>query len=196
MSSKTYVNFKTPRGVVQYPRLDKPYRFDMAQNRSVPDPDGQFETGLVISKADAKPLIDAIDLAIEKSGVKPNHLPYKEDKENGTVIFKLKAYGKTKDGKPTKLMYRDSKLKELPSSFVPNAGSEIYASGYVSVAKMGARLNLKEIQVLKYVAKPTVFSEEEDGFEYDGEDYNDNNETETTVAETSEKAEPRSGTDF
>jgi len=180
MSGKTYVSFKTNRGVAVYPRLDKAYSFDMGKNRSMPDPDGQLETGMTMSSEDAEPLIASITEAVKKSGITPEHLPYKVDKETKTVTFKLKAYGKTKEGVATRIPHRDGKANMLPSSFTLTAGSEFKASGYISVARKGARLNLKEIQVLKYVPAASTFEAEDDGWVYEGEPDN-NNEMDSTI---------------
>lgn len=65
------ISYISPKGTAQWPKLDQPYGWSEAQQRNVPDPDGQFETVLLVSEKDAQPLIASIKQAIEQSGIKP-----------------------------------------------------------------------------------------------------------------------------
>ena len=181
MTQKQYVNFKTPRGAAKYPKLDQPYVWSDSANKSVPDPEGQYETKLVIPAKDAAPLIKVIDDAIKDTGIKPKHLPYRKeiDKESdeptGNIEFTFKRYGKATDGKPNKIAYFDSKGVMIKRDVDLTSGSTIIVSGWISVAKMGARLNLKAVQVIKLVERQV------DGFDAveDDDAYVANDEEET-----------------
>lgn len=182
MTKKTkLVSYMTPKGTAKWPRLDQPYSWSEAQQRNVPDAEGQFETMLLIPEKDAKPLIDVIKQAIDQSGIKPKNLPYKKEQDRetgeytGNIEFKLKAYGKTKEGGPNKIKFFDSQGKPIPSNIYLTSGSTIRALGWVSVAKMGARLNLREVQIINLIERPTTgFDAVAGGFVYDGEDEADN----------------------
>lgn len=159
MSKTPITNFKTPRGTAKYPRLDQPYTWNDAANKSMPDPEGQFETKLLIPEKEAKPLIKVIEGAIAESGIKPKHLPWKAeidkdtDEPTGNIEFSLKRYGLSKEGKKNKIAYFDARGAMIKSDIDLTAGSTVIMSGWVSVAKMGARLNLKAIQVIKLIER-------------------------------------------
>jgi hypothetical protein len=190
MNKAKYVNFVTPRGVAKYPKLDQPYVWDQGANRSVPSADGQYETLLLLPEDQAKVLVKSIKDAIEQSGITPTHVPYKKEvdketkKPTGMIEFKFKAYGKSKDGSKNVLKFFDAKAKPAPGLKL-TSGSEIKIDGYVSVAKMGARLNIRQIQVLSLVETPSSFAAEE-GFEYDDtvETNNKNNAFDETADES------------
>lgn len=190
MTKAKYFNFVTPRGVAKYPKLDQPYVWDQGANRSVPSADGQYETLLVLPEDQAKVLVKTIKDAIEASGITPNHVPYKKEvdkdtkKPTGNVEFKFKAYGKSKDGQRNVLKFFDAKAKAAPGLKL-TSGSEIKIDGYVSVAKMGARLNIRQIQVLSLVEAPSAFAAEE-GFEYD--DSVENNKNTNAFNETADES--------
>ena len=203
MSSK-YVNFITPKATVKYPKLDQPYTWSQAQNRSVPDPDGQYEAVLVMSEQEAAPFLKTLKEAIKASGIDPKNLPFKKEidkdtkKPTGNIEFKFKAYGKTKTGERNRVKLVDAKLRPLPSSFRLTTGSTVAFSGYVTVAKLGARLNLRGVQVISLADTHDAGFEAAEGFEWDGEedDYNNNNSTETTVGGTTAKADEHETFDF
>lgn len=172
MASKN-LNYVSPRGIAKYPKTDQPYSWSQAQNRSVPDADGQYELVLVMPIKEFKPLKELIDEAIQQAGIKPQNLPFKKEKdkdtgeETGNVEVKFKAYGKRKEGGMNRLKFVDAKSNPMPSNFPLTSGSAVRAEGWISVAKMGARLNLRSIQVISLAEKASVFTAEE-GFEYDG----------------------------
>lgn len=182
------ISFVSPRGTARYPKVDQPYSWSNAQNRSVPDPEGQYELKLIMPAKDAKGIKDAVDEAIKQVGVKPTHLPFEKEKdkdtgaETGNVIVKFKAYGKRKDGSANRLKFVDAKLHPLPSNFRLTSGSVCKVDGYITVAKLGARLNIRAIQVIDLAPESGShnFSEEE-GFEYEDDT------TETTVGTTNEE---------
>lgn len=185
MNKKQSVPFKTPRGVAKYPRLDQPYSWSDASNRNIPDPDGQFETKLVVPEKDAQPLIDLIKGAIKEAGIKPKHIPYKPeidkdtDEPTGNIEFTLKRYGKDTQGKPNKIAYFDSKGAMIKRDVDLTGGSVIICSGWVAVSKQSARLNLKAIQVIKLIERSVEgFAPVDDEDAYVAEDDDSNNEFE------------------
>lgn len=185
MSSKN-INYVSPRGTAKYPKLDQPYSWNSTQNRSVPDPDGQYELVLVMPIKDFAPLKASIDEAIKQSGIKPQNLPYKKEKDKdtgedtGNVEVKFKAYGKRREGGANKIAFVDAKAKPMPSNYALTSGSVVKAEGWISVAKMGARLNLRSVQVISLAERAIAFAPEDDGYEYDGEVTNNNKNNETS----------------
>lgn len=166
-----YVDFVSPRGTAKYPKLTQPFSWNQSENRSVPDPDGQYEMTLLMTAEDASVLKKKVDEASSLAGIKPKSVPFKKEmdkdteKETGLIEVKFKAYGKKKDGSVNRVAMFDAKKAMLPTDFVLTSGSVVKASGYISVAKLGARLNLRAIQVIDYV-EPVADNpfEEEDGF--------------------------------
>lgn len=189
MSSK-YINFVSPRGVAKWPKTDQAYSWSNAQNRSVPDPEGQFELVISMTAEDFAPFKKVIDEAVAQSGLKPTNLPYKKEvdkdtgEKTGNVEVKFKAYGKTKNGEVAKIKFVDAKARPMPSNFPLTSGSVVKVDGYVSVAKLGARLNMRAVQVIELAEGSSSFTAE-DGFEWDGVK---ENTTETTVGSHNEKA--------
>lgn len=172
-----YHSFVSPRGTFRYPKLDQPYSFNTKLNKSMPDPEGQFEATLVLSNEDAIPFIKKVQEAIKDSGIEPANLPYKKvtdrdtGKPTGEVEFKFKAYGRDKNGSPQRIKFFDAKAKPIKSSsFALTSGSEGKIEGYISVAKLGARLNIRGVQVLALIERASAFTAEDDGFVYDGAD--------------------------
>lgn len=184
-AKKKLVNYISPKGTAKYPRVDQPYSFSQQQNRTVPDPDGQYELTLLMSPQDAAEIKKKVEEAIKIEGIKPTNLPYKKEvdkdtgKETGLVEVKFKAYGKKKDGTANKIVYYDSKGNLLPRNFLLTSGSVVKAAGYISVAKLGARLNLRSVQVINYVKREAdnPFGVEEGGFEYEAADFDNEEET-------------------
>lgn len=185
MAKKQYVDFVSPRGTAKYPRCDQPYSFNQRLKRSQPDPEGQFELTLLMSPDDAGVIKKKVEEAIKIEGIKPNNLPYKKEvdkdtgKDTGLIEVKFKAYGKKKDGTANRIKFVDAKGNALPSSFRLTSGSVVKAAGYVSVAQLGARLNLRSVQVINYVPYEDTSNPftEEDGFVYDEADFADHEVT-------------------
>jgi hypothetical protein len=174
MSNKKNTQFTSPKGIAKYPKLDQPYTYNTAVGRSMPDPKGQYEVALIMSKADFAPFKQTIDEAIAKSGFKPQHLPYKKEidkdtgEETGNVEVKFKAYGADRSGKRNRIPFCDAKTRPMPSNLALTSGSTIKIDGWISVAAMGARLNIRSVQVINLVERASAFQPEE-GYEYDGE---------------------------
>lgn len=183
------INFVSPRGTAKYPKIDQPYSWSNAQNRSVPDSEGQYELNIVMPEKDATPIKEAVKEAIKLAGIKPTNLPFKKEidkdtgAETGNVEVKFRAYGKRKDGSVNKIKVVDAKLHPMPSNFRLTSGSIVKVDSYITVAKLGARLNIRAVQVLDLAPEMggNNFSAEE-GFEYEEDDA-----TETTVGTTNEE---------
>lgn len=130
--------FVSPRGTFRYPKLNEP---DYG-TENFPKPDGEYSVRLILTEADAQPLVDQLqphlDAAVEEAQAKFKELPVATRKKlkevtvndlyqieydpeteeaTGNVIFKfaMKASGKTKDGKEwsRKPAIFDSKGKRL-----------------------------------------------------------------------------------
>ncbi|WP_316173000.1 hypothetical protein [Bradyrhizobium sp. SZCCHNRI2049] len=149
---KKYTKFKTPRGVYVYPKLHKAYKWDEASERSLPNPDGDYSTRLSVPSKEAQPLVSLIKQAIKESGVKPKHVPYEDEEKDGektgNVLFKLKAYGKTKDGEINRIKFFDADGTAIKGVVHVTGGSTGRLLGWISVSKMGCRLNIREAQII------------------------------------------------
>lgn len=176
-TANKYTNFISPRGTAKYPKTSTPMSWSQAQNRSVPDADGQYEMKIVVASAVAAPFVKVIQAAIKESGITPKNVPFKKLMEQdgktptGFVEFTFKAYGKKKDGTVNKINFFDGKAKPAKGLEL-TSGSEVKVSGYISVAKLGARLTMRDVQVLKLAeadAGPNPFQAEEGAYEFDNE---------------------------
>lgn len=183
MTKTKTVAFKTPRGVAKYPRLTKPYSYNEAAGRFMPDDDGQFEMRLIVSEKDAQPLIKLIKDAITESGIKPKNLPWKPEKDKdtdeptGNIEFTLRRYGKDTQGRPNKIAFFDSKGVMIKRDVDLTSGSTIICSGWINVSKQSARMNLKAVQVIKLVERQVEgFDAVDDEDAYVAEDDDNNNE--------------------
>jgi hypothetical protein len=190
-AKKKYVKFKTPPGAGVYTKLHKAFKWDDASERSLPNPDGDLSTGLRLSNKDAQPLLDTVKAAIKESGVKPKYLPYSDEvidgKKTGNVLFKLKAYGKTKDGEINKIKFYDSAGTPLKGVINVTSGSTIALQGWISVAKMGARMNIRECQIIDLAEMQGEGFAAHEGGSFRADDLDDDemeDETETKTADT------------
>jgi hypothetical protein len=166
MAKREVVKFRTAAGAAKYPKLDRAYSWSNTENRSIPDPDGQFELTVSFTPEDAKPIEAAVQQAIKLAGIEPKNLPFKRNEETGMIEVKFKAYGTRRDGSPNRVPQVDSAVNPLPGDFKLTSGSVVKVSGWISVAKLGCRLNMDGVQVLKYVPyeAKTQFEPENDGF--------------------------------
>lgn len=186
MANNKFVDFVSPRGTAKYPRLHEARSWNQAANKSVPDPDGQYELTLLMTPEDAAVLKKKVAEASQLAGVKPKSIPFNEEvdkdtqKETGLIEVKFKAYGKKKDGSTNRVAMFDAKKHMLPADFTLTSGSVVKAAGYVSVAKLGARLNLRSVQVIDYVEPvPSNPFDEEDGFAVSNNENNGSHNEET-----------------
>lgn len=159
MTKTKSVQFKTARGLALYPHLDRLYAWNDAANKSMPHPDGDYDTKLIVSAKEAAPMIELIKQTIKDAGIKPKFLPFSDeiDKETGektgNVIFTLKRYGKSQDGKLNKIGFFDAKGRMIQRTIEITTGSTIICSGWISVSAKSARLNLKNVQIIKLIER-------------------------------------------
>jgi hypothetical protein len=164
-----------------YPRINKTYRFDSGENRSVPceplEDGARYEIKFRMSKEAAKALWHQMEQAY--AGKKEASWPDKFDnpftKEEGTYVFKagLKgAYGKDLTFKPVQY---DAKGAKLPEDFLLTTGSTVNIAVTFTPYNMreaGVSLRLRAVQVIKYVpmAATSPFGAVEGGFEFSAEE--------------------------
>lgn len=149
------------RGKARWPKLDQPYKYDMAAQRSVPDPDGKLSIDVIVDAGPAEKIITAIKAAAREGGLtKVKNWPYEPEtdretgEETGRTIFKAWQYGKKKDGSVRKMPHWDAKVEKLPDGFRLTSGSEVIISVRPSAYKTlggGVCLYLDGVQVVKYV---------------------------------------------
>lgn len=178
MAKKTIT---TPIGVAVYPRVERAdTKFDKA---------GVYSVKLRLSSAEGGPIIKMIEHGIDTAvasakeknpgkKVKRADAPYSVDDDSGDYLinFKLKASGKTKEGKEftQKVSVFDAKGKPFLNSKI-GGGSRIrvgFEMGefYTALIGAGVTLRLRAVQVIDYTeynggdAKSYGFGEE-DGFE-------------------------------
>ena len=167
-----------------WPRINKPYRFDNAENRTVPcdafDDNAKYEIKFRMTKDQAKALYlgmcEAYEARKEKGWPEKVDMPFTKD-DDGMYTYKatLKgAYGKEATLKPVQY---DSKGVKLPEDFMLTTGSTVnIAVIFVpyNMREAGISLRLKAVQVIKYVPMEAAspFSAVEGGFEFKAEDDN------------------------
>lgn len=167
-----------------WPRINKPYRFDNAENRTVPcdafDDNAKYEMKFRMTKDQAKALYGemckAYEARKEKGWPEKVDMPFAKD-DDGMYSYKatLKgAYGKEATLKPVQY---DSKGVKLPDDFMLTTGSTVnVAVVFVpyNMREAGISLRLKAVQVIKYVPMETSspFGAVEGGFEFKAEDDN------------------------
>lgn len=172
--------FQLPAGDAVYPKLDRPYTYDKAKQRSFPDPKGKYSTGVAVDAEVAGPTIAKLKAFAKEAGLKSvKNWPFKDeqDKETGEptgrVIFNMKAYGSFQDGSPKKLPKFDAKASPLPADFRVTGGSTVRCRVIPNVYKElggGVKLTVTHVQVLTLADNTyNPFEAEGDGFTYDGE---------------------------
>ena len=157
------VQFMVSQVEALWPRLDKTYRFDSKEKRSVPcdvfDDGAKYEVGFRMNSGQAKKLFAQMKEAYtEKAG---DDWPEKFDnpfvkEEEGTYTFKssLKgAYGKDATRKPTQY---DASNSKLPNDFLLTTGSTINIAGVcvpynAKGVGTGVSLRMNAVQVTNYV---------------------------------------------
>lgn len=157
------MNYIIENAEVKYPRIDKTYKFDTTENRSVPcdplDDGATYSSQFILDKAQAKALqVAMVEAYAEKSATDdkwPKELPFPFKKTDdgryeGKVTFKG-AYGKEVTNKPKQY---DGANKELPDDFQLTTGSTANFSVTLvpyNMATTGVSLRLRAVQVTKYV---------------------------------------------
>jgi len=166
---------------ILYPRIDKPYRFDQAENHSVPcgplEKNAKYETKFRMDEETATALMQVMAVAYnekrKKNWPEKVPMPFVKD-EDGTYIGKCNLKGSF-DGieavNPPK--HFDAKNNELAEGFQLTTGSiaNLYVEtvpyhGGVDIGT-GVSLRLRAVQVITY--KPlearSPFEVDEEGFE-------------------------------
>ena len=164
-----------------WPRINKTYKFDNAENRTIPcdvfDEGAKYETRFRMSKAQAKALfvemVKAYETKKEASWPEKFDMPFKKE-EDGMYSHKASlkgAYGKDATFKPVQY---DSKGVKLPEDFMLTTGSTVnvavtFTPYFMRGADAGVSLRLRAVQVIKYVPMEasSPFSAVEGGFELD-----------------------------
>lgn len=150
-----------------YPKIDKPYRFDNAENRSVPcsplEDGAAYELSFKIAKSDAVEFWGFIDsawkeyLKANKKDVKTKmaNLPYKQDENDPDyLIFKAKlkaAYGAQTTKKPT--VFNAANQAITDEEFQLTTGSTVnvavQAVPYMTGMANGVSLRLRAVQLIE-----------------------------------------------
>jgi len=151
---------------IRYPRINRTYRFDSVENKTVPcdplDDGAAYELSFEISKEEAIELHKQC-MAVYKAAAeadtkrkwkeKPQYLPYKEPSEGDTFTVKGKlkgAYGTDKTNPPKQV---DAQRKDLPKDFMLTSGSKGNVWGklfaYNTGAVSGVSFRLRGVQVLE-----------------------------------------------
>jgi len=165
-----------------WPRINKPYRFDNAENRTVPctafDDGAKYEIKFRMTKDQAKALYLEMCKAYEERKEKgwPEKVdnPFTKD-DDGMYVYKatLKgAYGKEATLKPVQV---DSNGSKLPEDFMLTTGSTVSVAVIFvpyNMREAGISLRLKAVQVIKYVPmeSSTPFGKVEGGFTFQKDD--------------------------
>ncbi len=165
-----------------WPRINKPYRFDNAENRTVPcdafEDGAKYEIKFRMTKDQAKALYLEMCKAYEERKEKgwPEKVdnPFTKD-DDGMYVYKatLKgAYGKEATLKPVQV---DSNGSKLPEDFMLTTGSTVNVAVIFvpyNMREAGISLRLKAVQVIKYVPmeSSTPFGKVEGGFTFQKDD--------------------------
>ena len=165
-----------------WPRINKTYKFDNAENRTVPcDPfeDGaKYEMKFRMTKDQAKELYLGMCKAYEDRKEKgwPDKVdnPFTKD-DDGMYSYKASlkgAYGKEATLKPVQY---DSNGVKLPEDFMLTTGSTVNVAVIFvpyNMREAGISLRLKAVQVIKYVPMEasSPFEKVEGGFTFEKED--------------------------
>ena len=165
-----------------WPRINKPYRFDNAENRTVPctafDDGAKYEIKFRMTKDQAKALYLEMCKAYEERKEKgwPEKVdnPFTKD-DDGMYVYKatLKgAYGKEATLKPVQV---DSNGSKLPEDFMLTTGSTVNVAVIFvpyNMREAGISLRLKAVQVIKYVPmeSSTPFGKVDGGFTFQKDD--------------------------
>ena len=149
-----------------WPKIDKPYRFDNEENRSVPcaaDADGAaYELSFKMAKDDAKEFWSFIDdswkqylKANGKKAEKMKNQPFAEDKEDPNfLIFKAKIKA-SYSGQPTKkpTVFNAANQAIDDTDFQLTSGSTVnvavQAVPYMTGMASGVSLRLRAVQLLE-----------------------------------------------
>ena len=154
----------------RYPRINRPYRFDDKEMKSLPcdalDEGAAYDISFVMSKEQATDLHKVALQAWENAKAadtkrkwpeKPTNLPYKTDEQTGSIIGKAKLRAAYNGEKTRPPMQYDAKNNVLPADFLLTTGSKINLAltivPYNTGAVNGISLRLRAVQVIE-LAEP------------------------------------------
>lgn len=161
-----------------YPRIDRTYRYDNMENRSVPcdplDDGAEYSMKFKIPQAQAKEIFARMK-AVYDEAKKDNWPEFKnpfKKEEDGNYSYKTSlkgAYGTDKTKKPTQY---DAKVKPLPEDFQLTTGSVVNIAAqlvpYSTAIASGVSLRLRSVQVVELAERQERNPfEVVDGFESD-----------------------------
>ena len=184
-----------------WPKINRPYRFDNKEKRSVPcdatDDQAKYEIDFRMTKGQAQDLWKAMSNAYasqkEESWPEKIKNPFKKDEEGGTFTFKSKlAAAYNGNATPAPAQY-DAKNKQLDESFELTTGSTVnvavvFVPYSIDKERTGVSLRLKGVQVTNYVPRKSISPfKSVDGFASD--DSSDDNPFEEVVADTASEEE-------
>ena len=184
-----------------WPKINRPYRFDNKEKRSVPcdatDDQAKYEIDFRMNKGQAQDLWKAMSgaYASQKQESWPDKIknPFKKEEEGGTFTFKSKlsaAYNG--NATPAPAQY-DAKNKQLDESFELTTGSTVnvavvFVPYSIDKDRTGVSLRLKGVQVTNYVPRKSISPfKAVDGFTSEGS--SDDNPFEEVVVDTASEEE-------
>ena len=184
-----------------WPKINRPYRFDNKEKRSVPcdatDDQAKYEIDFRMNKGQAQDLWKAMSgaYASQKQESWPDKIknPFKKEEEGRTFTFKSKlsaAYNG--NATPAPAQY-DAKNKQLDESFELTTGSTVnvavvFVPYSIDKDRTGVSLRLKGVQVTNYVPRKSISPfKAVDGFT--SEDSSDDNPFEEVVVDTASEEE-------
>ena len=152
-----------------WPRINKTYKFDNAENRTIPC--DALDDG---AKSLFVEMVKEYEAKKEKGWPDKFDMPFKKQ-EDGSYTFKASlkgAYGKDATYKPVQY---DAKSVKLPDDFMLTTGSTInIAVGFTPyfMREAGVSLRLRAVQVIKYVPMEasSPFEVVEGGFQFSTEE--------------------------
>ena len=177
--------FISPKGIAKYPHFLEP-------DTQGKFPTGKYSTKLIMSPADAKPLIAVIDAMAKglKSG--DPKLPYKFElvkdgeakKKSGNIQFSFssKFAPVLMDGKNQPI-----NLKKMAKDFDIGSGSTVRIAGELYSYDTGISLQMQQVQLLDLVnGRESKFDADDEGT-FDGSEYEDDSSPQGSFTEQNVK---------
>lgn len=163
------VQYRLDNVTAMYPKLDKTYRFDQIEGRSVPcaptEDGAEYSINFMMNEEQAKQL-HAQCVAVwkdfrateKKAPEKPTYLPYKKTEEGG-IMGKAKIKG-AYNGEPTRIPLQvDAENKKLDEDFQLTSGSKINLvvrlTAYATGMAAGVTARIVGVQVVELMEAQT-----------------------------------------
>lgn len=146
--------------IALWPRINKTYKFDSIENRSVPceasDPMAAYEMSFEMTQAQAKALwgemLKAYDAKKQTGWPDKPTSPFKKT-EDGTVTAKAKLKGNYGGDLTKKPLQVDAQNVKLADDFMLTTGSKVHiAVTFVpyNMREAGVSMRLRAVQVIEY----------------------------------------------